>query len=57
MKFPLRGDQLTQYQDFQPLPQYNQVKTQNQTWVSVTTTRIDPDGSTTQHLKIISKRS
>ena len=48
--------QPTQDQDFQPLPQYNQVKTHNQTWVSVTTTRIDPDGSTTQHSQIISKR-
>ena len=48
--------QSTTEQDFQPLPQYKQSQTSNQTWVSVTTTRIDPDGTTTQHLKIISKR-
>ncbi|NEP62984.1 MAG: hypothetical protein F6K31_39750 [Symploca sp. SIO2G7] len=44
-------------QDFAPLPQYRQSKTSNQTWVSVTTTRIDPDGSTTQHSVIINKLS
>ncbi len=47
--------QSTAVQDFQPLPQYNQVKIHNQTWISVTTTRIDPDGSTTQRSQIISK--
>ncbi|NES01243.1 MAG: hypothetical protein F6J86_47075 [Symploca sp. SIO1B1] len=43
-------------QDFAPLPQYSQSKTSNQTWVNVTTIRTDPDGATTQHLQIISKR-
>ncbi|NER99220.1 MAG: hypothetical protein F6J86_36260 [Symploca sp. SIO1B1] len=49
--------QTTTTQDFAPLPQYSQTKTSNQTWVNVTTTRTDPDGTTTQHLQIISKRS
>ncbi|NER50969.1 MAG: hypothetical protein F6J92_30735 [Symploca sp. SIO1A3] len=44
-------------QDFPPLPQYRQSKTSNQTWVNVTTTRTDPDGTTTQRSQIISKRS
>ncbi|NEQ66480.1 MAG: hypothetical protein F6K21_13430 [Symploca sp. SIO2D2] len=48
--------QTTTVQDFAPLPQYSQTKTSNQTWVNVTTTCIDPDGTTTQHLQIISKR-
>ena len=42
-------------QDFEPLPQYRQSKTSNQTWVNVTTTRIDPDGTTTQRSLFISK--
>ena len=49
--------QPTQDQDFQPLPVFQQSQTQNQTWVNVTTTRIDPDGTTTQHSQIISKHS
>lgn len=49
--------QPTQDQDFQPLPQYRQSKTSNQTWVSVTTIRIDPDGTTIQRSLFISKRS
>ncbi|NEQ64902.1 MAG: hypothetical protein F6J86_15465 [Symploca sp. SIO1B1] len=48
--------QSTTPQDFEPLPQYFQTKTSNQTWVNVTTIRTDPDGTTTQHLQIISKR-
>jgi hypothetical protein len=43
-------------QDFQPLPTYTQSTTSNDHWVNVTTTRTDPDGSTTQSLQIISKR-
>ena len=48
--------QSTTTQDFEPSPQYSQTKTSNQTWISVVTTRIDHDGTTTQHLQIISKR-
>ncbi|NEP13933.1 MAG: hypothetical protein F6K14_27775 [Symploca sp. SIO2C1] len=48
--------QTTTAQDFAPLPQYSQTKTSNQTWVNVTTTRTDPDGSTTHHSQIISKQ-
>ncbi|NEP60698.1 MAG: hypothetical protein F6K31_27505 [Symploca sp. SIO2G7] len=47
--------QTTTVQDFAPLPQYSQTKTSNQTWVNVTTTRTDHDGSTTQHLQIIKR--
>ena len=43
-------------QDFTPPPQYTQTKTSNEHWVNVTTTRTDPDGTTTQSLHIISKR-
>jgi hypothetical protein len=43
-------------QDFQPLPQYSQTRISNATYTNVTTTRTDPDGSTTQSLQIISKR-
>lgn len=42
--------------DFAPLPTYSQVKTSNETWVNVTTTRVDTDGTVTQSLQIISKR-
>jgi len=48
--------QTPQYQDFQPLPQYQQTKTSNATWIAVATIKADHDGSTTQHLQIISKR-
>ncbi|HEY9834106.1 MAG TPA: hypothetical protein V6D26_26370 [Stenomitos sp.] len=48
--------QTTQNQDFQPLPQFTQTTTSNDHWVNVTTTRTDPDGSTTQSLQLISKR-
>jgi len=37
----------TSGQDFEPLPEYSQVKNSNKTWVNVTTTRTDLDGSTT----------
>jgi hypothetical protein len=37
-----------QNQDFHPLPQYSQSTTQNQSWVNVTLTKTDSDGSTTQ---------
>jgi hypothetical protein len=43
-------------QDFQPLPQFTQSTTSNDHWVNVTTTRTDPDGSTTQSFQIITKK-
>jgi hypothetical protein len=46
----------TSEEDFQPLPQFTQSTASNDHWVNVTTTRTDPDGSTTQSLQIISKR-
>ncbi|NES19630.1 MAG: hypothetical protein F6K41_12045 [Symploca sp. SIO3E6] len=48
--------QPTQDQDFQPLPTYQQSTNRNQSWLTVVTTKTEPDGSTTQHLQII-KRS
>ncbi|NEQ65381.1 MAG: hypothetical protein F6K21_07770 [Symploca sp. SIO2D2] len=49
--------QTTTVQDFAPLPTYRQTTNSNTTWIAVTTVKTDPNGSTTQHLKIISKRS
>jgi hypothetical protein len=46
----------TSGQDFQPLPEYSQTRTSNETYTSVVTTRTDPDGSVSQSLQIISKR-
>ena len=40
--------QTPQNQDFQPLPEYTQTQASNETWVNVTLTRTDPDGSRTQ---------
>jgi len=45
-----------QNQDFQPLPQYSQTRTSNETYTNVTTTRTDSDGSVSQSIQIISKR-
>jgi hypothetical protein len=42
--------------DFEPLPQFTQTRTSNDHWVNVTTTRTDPDGSTSQSFQIIAKR-
>jgi hypothetical protein len=41
-----------QIQDFQPLPQYSQHIRTNESWVAITTTRTDPDGSTTQRVAL-----
>jgi hypothetical protein len=46
----------TSEEDFQPLPQFTQSTTSNDHWVNVTTTRTDPDGSTTQSFQIITKK-
>lgn len=40
--------QASSNQDFQPLPQYSQITTQNESWVNTTLTRTDPDGSRSQ---------
>lgn len=42
-------------QDFAPLPQYDQTTVKNDSWVNVTVTRTDPDGSTTQTSTILPK--
>jgi hypothetical protein len=48
----LNGEDLkSQYspaQDFQPLPTYTQTTTQNESWVNVTITRDNGDGSKSQ---------
>jgi hypothetical protein len=44
--------QTTQNQDFQPLPQYSQSISTNESWVAITTTRKDPDGSITQRVAL-----
>jgi hypothetical protein len=44
------------YQDFQPLPTYKETTIANQSYVNVTLTRVDPDGSKTQTSKIVSKK-
>jgi hypothetical protein len=46
----------TQNQDFQPLPQYTQTTTKNESWVNVTVTKVEFDGTRTQTSSIISKR-
>jgi len=48
--------QTTTTQDFEPLPTYQQTKASNEAWIAVTTIKTDSDGTTTQHLQIISKR-
>lgn len=42
--------------DFQPLPTYAQTTTQNESWVNVTVTKTDPDGSRSQVLFIANKK-
>jgi hypothetical protein len=44
-----------QSQDFAPLPSYSQTTTKNESWVNVTFTRTDPDGSKSQVLTIVPK--
>jgi hypothetical protein len=43
-------------EDFAPLPTYKETTIANQSYVNVTLTRVDPDGSTTQTLIIVSKK-
>ena len=47
--------QSQQNQDFQPLPQYSQTSTQNESWVNVTLTTTHLDGSKTQVFYIAKK--
>jgi hypothetical protein len=35
-------------QEFQPLTQYDQSLTKNESWINVTVTKTDPDGSKSQ---------
>jgi hypothetical protein len=42
--------------DFAPLPTYKETTIANQSYVNVTLTRVDPDGSTTQTSTIVSKK-
>ncbi len=55
----LNGEDLkSQYspiQDFQPLPSYTQTKVTNDSWVNITLTKIDSDGSKSQVLIIAAK--
>ena len=46
----------SQSQDFTPPPTYSQSKTSNESWINVTTTKVEGDGSITQSQTIISKR-
>ncbi|NEP56582.1 MAG: hypothetical protein F6K31_06100 [Symploca sp. SIO2G7] len=48
--------QTTTAQDFEPLPTYQQTKSSNESWIAVATVKTDHDGTTTQHLQIISKQ-
>ncbi len=48
--------QPAQNQDFQPLPQYTQTRNSNETWVNVTTTKTEADGTITQTSSIVSKK-
>ena len=41
--------------DFAPLPNYQQTTTQNDSWINVTLTKTDSDGSTTQVFFIAKK--
>jgi hypothetical protein len=43
--------------DFQPLPQYEETSTSNQSWVNVTVTKTDSDGNVSQTSTIVSKKS
>jgi hypothetical protein len=56
----LNGEDLkSQYspiQDFQPLPTYSQSIAKNETWVVVTQTKTESDGTRTQTSSIVSKR-
>jgi hypothetical protein len=48
--------QSQQNQEFKPLPQYTQVTTSNDAWITVTTVRIEANGDRVQTSAIISKQ-
>jgi hypothetical protein len=41
--------------DFAPIPSYSQTKVSNDSWVNVTLTKVDSDGSKTQVLILAAK--
>jgi hypothetical protein len=45
-----------QSQDFQPLPIYTETSTSNSSWVNVTVTKTEFDGSTTQVINLVPKK-
>lgn len=46
----------TRNDDFAPLPQYTETSTSNQSWVNVTLTKTESDGTTTQVSAIVPKK-
>jgi hypothetical protein len=42
--------------DFAPIPSYSQTKVANDSWVNITLTKVDSDGSRSQVLIIAAKR-
>jgi hypothetical protein len=42
--------------DFTPVPSYSQTKVANESWVNITLTRVDADGSRSQVLIIAAKK-
>jgi hypothetical protein len=45
----------TQNQDFAPIPSYSQTKVTNASWVNITLTKVDSDGSKSQVLILAAK--
>ncbi len=47
---------MTKVNDFTPLPTYSQTRISNKSYINVTTTRTDSDGTVTQTSTLICKR-
>jgi hypothetical protein len=47
---------MSKQQDFAPLPTYQETSTSNGSWVNVTITKTESDGSKTQVSNIVSKK-
>jgi len=47
---------VTAKEDFAPLPTYKETSVSNSSYVNVTLTRVDPDGSKTQTSTIVRKK-
>ena len=47
---------LTAKEDFAPLPTYKETSTSNSSWVKVTVTKTESDGSTTQIINLVPKK-